>query len=171
MYRGSRGIQTHKAIRPSEARLKTTFPSAATPPLWPWVRADKLRGSRVPTRPEGDRNWGEEHGPKEEVLRDESMLRRRRAFTLPWNTQRVRLLWLLMEVWNIVWLYSTAICWKQPKLTTKQPFWWAFMASTELIKIIIWVCVHCIAQCHSKHYNNSALGLFFFFYSKGIVSI
>lgn len=42
--------------------------------------------------------------------------------------------WLLMEVWNIVWLYSTAICWKQPKLTTKQPFWWAFMASSELNK-------------------------------------
>lgn len=74
---------THKAIRPSGARLKTTFPRAAAPVLLPCVRAEKQRGSKLPVRPVGEWNWGEAHGPKAETLREESMLRRRRAFTLP----------------------------------------------------------------------------------------
>lgn len=76
---------THKAMRPSEARLNTTLPRAATPALWPCVREDRVRGSRLPTRPVGERNWGEEQGPKADVLRLESIVRNRRAFTFPWR--------------------------------------------------------------------------------------
>lgn len=47
---------THKAMRPSEARLNTTLPRAATPALWPCVREDRVRGSKLPTRPVGERN-------------------------------------------------------------------------------------------------------------------
>lgn len=76
---------THKAMRPSEARLNTTLPRAATPALWPCVREDRVRGSKLPTRPVGERNWGDEHGPNADVLRLESMVRNRRAFTFPWR--------------------------------------------------------------------------------------
>lgn len=76
---------THKAMRPSEARLNTTLPSAATPALWPCVREERVRGSRLPTRPVGERNSGEEQGPKADVLRLESIVRNRRAFTFPWR--------------------------------------------------------------------------------------
>lgn len=74
---------THKAMRPSEARLNTTLPRAATPALWPCVREERVRGSRLPTRPVGERNSGEEQGPKADVLRLESIVRSRRAFTFP----------------------------------------------------------------------------------------
>lgn len=74
-------------MRPSVARLKTTFPMAATPVLWPCVRATKLRSSRLPVWPVGERYWGEAHGPRADVLREDSMLRRRRAFTFPWGTR------------------------------------------------------------------------------------
>lgn len=70
-------------MRPSEARLNTTLPSAATPALWPCVREERVRGSRLPTRPVGERNSGEEQGPKADVLRLESIVRNRRAFTFP----------------------------------------------------------------------------------------
>lgn len=76
---------THKAMRPSEARLNTTLPRAATPTLWPCVREERVRGSKLPTRPVGERNWGEEQGPKADVLRLESIVRNRRAFTFPWG--------------------------------------------------------------------------------------
>ena len=74
---------THKAMRPSEARLNTTLPRAATPVLWPCVREEMVRGSRLPTRPVGERNSGEEQGPRADVLRLESIVRNRRAFTFP----------------------------------------------------------------------------------------
>ncbi|KAG7241592.1 hypothetical protein INR49_025512 [Caranx melampygus] len=44
-------IYTHNAMRPSEARLNTTLPKAATPALWPCEREEIVRGSRLPTRP------------------------------------------------------------------------------------------------------------------------
>lgn len=76
---------TYKAMRPSEARLNTTLPRAATPALWPCAREESVRGSRLPTWPVGERNWGEEHGPNADVLRFESIVRNRRAFTFPWG--------------------------------------------------------------------------------------
>ena len=82
---------THNDMRPSEARLNTTLPKAATPALWPWEREERVRGSRLPTRPVGERNWGEEQGPKADVLRLESMFLNRRAFTVPWGETDWRL--------------------------------------------------------------------------------
>lgn len=81
---------THKAMRPSEARLNTTFPRAATPALWPCVREERVRGSRLPTRPVGDRNWGEEQGPSADVWRLESIVLNLRAFTFPWGEAETR---------------------------------------------------------------------------------
>lgn len=85
MRMGELIICTHKAMRPSEARLNTTLPKAATPVLWPCAREEMVRGSRLPTRPAGERNWGDEQGPKADILRLESIVRNRRAFTLPWG--------------------------------------------------------------------------------------
>lgn len=81
--------RTHKAMRPSDAMLNTTLPMAATPTLRPCVREEKARGSTLPTRPDGDLNWGHEHGPKADVLRFASIERSRRAFTLPWEDTAV----------------------------------------------------------------------------------
>lgn len=79
-------------MRPSEAMLNTTLPRAATPTLTPCVREERVRGSTLPTRPDGDLNCGEEHGPKADVLRLESIVRNRRAFTFPWeDSERDRL--------------------------------------------------------------------------------
>lgn len=80
--------KTYKAMRPSEARLKTTFPRAASPALWPSLREERVRGSKLPTRPDGDRNTGEEHGPSADVLRFDSIVRNRRALTFPWTNRR-----------------------------------------------------------------------------------
>lgn len=77
--------RTYKAMRPSDAMLNTTLPMAATPTLRPCVREERARGSKLPTRPEGDLNWGDEHGPKADVLRLASIERSRRAFTFPWE--------------------------------------------------------------------------------------
>lgn len=75
--------RTHKAMRPSDAMLNTTLPMAATPTLRPCVREERARGSTLPTRPDGDLNWGDEHGPNADVLRFASIERSRRAFTFP----------------------------------------------------------------------------------------
>lgn len=75
--------RTYKAMRPSDAMLNTTLPMAATPTLRPCVREEKARGSTLPMRPDGDLNWGDEHGPKAGVLRLASIERSRRAFTFP----------------------------------------------------------------------------------------
>lgn len=85
---------THKAIRPSDARLNTTLPRAATPALFPCPREFRVRGSRLPTRPPGDRNWGDEQGPRAEVLRLDSIVRNRRAFTFPWTHRQTDGRWL-----------------------------------------------------------------------------
>lgn len=81
--------KTHKAMRPSDAMLNTTLPRAATPTLRPCVREERVRASTMPTRPDGDLNWGEEHGPKADVLRFASIERSRRAFTFPWEDREV----------------------------------------------------------------------------------
>lgn len=74
---------THNETLPSEARLNTTLPRAATPPLWPCLREDNVRGSRLPIWPEGERNSGEEHGPSSDTLRLESIFCNRRGFVFP----------------------------------------------------------------------------------------
>lgn len=74
---------THNETLPSAARLNTTLPRAATPALWPCLREDSVRGSRLPIWPEGEWNSGEEQGPSSDTLRLESIFCNRLGFVFP----------------------------------------------------------------------------------------
>lgn len=117
-------ICTYKAIVPSEVRLNTTLPKAATPALLPCLREEKVHGSRLPTWPIGDWNWGEAQGPKADVFRFESIDRNRRVFTFPWRDG---------VSWDPLWFQSVA-----DFLKILLTSWWEFFLAMKMREGLVW---------------------------------